>query len=211
MQIETMIRLAIIEDNITYQAALQAFVSTMPDVEIVYVSAGLDDMAQLIAAMPDVVIMDIDLGHQSGIEGVKKIKATLPKTGVLMLTVFEDEEKIFASINAGAVGYLLKKDPPQKIIEAVRNIHRGEGAINGMVARKVLQQFAQPANRVPKIDHYNLTKREKEILLLLIEGLSYKEIAAQCFVSIDTINSHIRNIYSKLGIHTRSEIAARLR
>lgn len=206
-----MIRLAIIEDNLSYQTALQAYFKTVQDIVLVYVDSNLDGLQQLLAAKPDVVVMDIDLGSQSGITGVQLLKEAMPQTGVLMLTVFEDDEKIFASINAGARGYLLKKDPPQKIVEAVRDIYRGEGAINGQVARKILEGFPQPRTSPLNLDGYNLTKREKEILLLLIEGFSYKEIAAQCFISIDTINSHIRKIYSKLGIHSRSEIAARLR
>jgi two-component system, NarL family, response regulator LiaR len=208
-----MIRLGIIEDNLTYRTALETFIKTVADLELVYAGMDLSGMNALLAAAPHVVIMDIDLGKDSGITGVRLIKAARPDVQVLMLTVFEDEEKIFNSIKAGAVGYLLKKDPPQKIIEAIRNVYNGEGAINGLVARKILEYIPKnaAAQKVPNLDAYNLTKREKEILQLLIDGLSYKEIAAACFISIDTINSHIRKIYSKLDIHSRSEIAARLR
>lgn len=208
-----MIRLGIIEDNLTYRTALEAFVNTVAEVELVYAGADLSGIKALLAAAPHVVIMDIDLGKDSGIEGVRMIKAAQPAVQVLMLTVFEDEEKIFNSIKAGAVGYLLKKDPPQKIIEAIHNVYNGEGAINGLIARKILEYIPKnaAAQKAPNLDAYNLTKREKEILMLLIDGLSYKEIATQCFISIDTINSHIRKIYSKLDIHSRSEIAARLK
>ena len=208
-----MIRLGIIEDNLTYRTALETFIKTVADLELVYAGMNLSGMNALLAAAPHVVIMDIDWGKDSGITGVRLIKAARPDVQVLMLTVFEDEEKIFNSIKAGAVGYLLKKDPPQKIIEAIRNVFNGEGAINGLVARKILEYIPKnaAAQKVPNLDAYNLTKREKEILQLLIDGLSYKEIAAACFISIDTINSHIRKIYSKLDIHSRSEIAARLR
>ena len=208
-----MIRLALIEDNLTYRTALETFIRTVAGMELVYAGADLSGINGLLAAAPHVVVMDIDLGKDSGIEGVRKIKAARPDVQVLMLTVFEDEEKIFNSIKAGAVGYLLKKDPPQKIMEAIYSVSRGEGAINGLIARKILEYIPKnaAAQKVPDLDAYNLTKREKEILQLLIDGLSYKEIAAACFISIDTINSHIRKIYSKLDIHSRSEIAARLR
>lgn len=208
-----MIRLALIEDNQTYRNALDAFIKTVAGIELVYAGADLSNINRLLAAAPHVVVMDIDLGKDSGIEGVRKIKAVSPEIQVLMLTVFEDEEKIFNSIKAGAVGYLLKKDPPQKIIEAIHSVSKGESAINGLIARKILEYIPKnaAAQKVPDLDAYNLTKREKEILQLLIDGLSYKEIAATCFISIDTINSHIRKIYSKLDIHSRSEIAARLR
>ena len=208
-----MIRLAIVEDNLTYRTALEAYIKTVAGMELVYAGADLSGMEELLAAAPHVVIMDINLGKDSGIEGVQLIKAARPEVQVLILTVFEDEEKIFNSIKAGAVGYLLKKDPPQKIMEAIQNVYKGEGAINGLIARKILEYIPKntAAQKVPNLDAYNLTKREKEILQLLMDGLSYKEIAAACFISIDTINSHIRKIYSKLDIHSRSEIAARLR
>jgi DNA-binding NarL/FixJ family response regulator len=206
-----MIRLAFVEDNLSYRTALQVYIETVPDITLVCAQPNLHNIHLLLASNPDVVIMDIDLGKDSGIDGVQVIRAALPRTAILMLTVFEDEVKIFASINAGAVGYLLKKDPPERIMEAVRAVYKGEGAINGLVARKIMEHFPAPAKEKLKLDDFDLTKREKEIVILLIEGYSYKEIADKCYVAIDTVNSHIRKIYSKLGIHTRSEIAARLK
>jgi DNA-binding NarL/FixJ family response regulator len=155
--------------------------------------------------------MDIDLGSESGIEGVEKIGTTFPKAGIFMLTVFEDEEKIFQSIKAGALGYLLKKDSPDKIVQAIRNIYKGESVMNGQVARKLLNYFSKQKEPKTGFEAYHLTKREHEILLLLMDGLSYKEIAAKCFISIDTLNSHIRKVYTKLNVHSRSEIAAKFR
>ncbi len=206
-----MIRLAIVEDNAAYRKALKTFISRETDIEIVYVNDSLADIAALIALVPDVIIMDIDLPKTSGIEGVQIIKQAIPDANIFMLTVFEDEEKIFQSIKAGALGYLLKKDSPDKIIDAIRSIYKGESVMNGQIARKILDYFSRSTNKKADIGDYNLTKREKEILLLLIDGLSYKEIAAQCFISIDTLFSHIRKIYSKLNVHSRSEIAARFR
>jgi DNA-binding NarL/FixJ family response regulator len=206
-----MIRLAIVEDNITYRTALELYIKKANDIELVYIDNTVKRLLTNPLLYPHVVIMDIDLGKESGIEGVEKIKGVFPKAGIFMLTVFEDEEKIFQSIKAGALGYLLKKDSPEKIVEAVRNIYKGESVMNGQVARKLLNFFSQTKEKRPDLDVYNLTKREKEILLLLIDGLSYKEIAAKCFISIDTLNSHIRKVYSKLNVHSRSEIAAKFR
>jgi len=206
-----MIRLAIIEDNVAYQTALRVFIGTIEDIEIVYLKNSVEDLVNDPRLAPDVVIMDIDLGKESGIEGVQKIKEVFPATGIFMLTVFEDEEKIFGSIKAGALGYLLKKDAPEKIIEAIRNIYKGESVMNGQIARKVLHYFSTPRQAQPNFETYNLTKREKEVLLLLMDGLSYKEICARCFISIDTLNSHIRKVYSKLNVHSRAEISARFR
>ena len=206
-----MIRLAILEDNRTYLNALEAYLNKIHDIELVYIAANLQSLSLLISAKPDVVIMDIDLGDDSGIEGVKLIKDVLPGTGIFMLTVFDAEEKIVQSIQAGASGYLLKKDSPKKIAEAIRTVYKGEAYINGQVARTLLNAFPKSLQYTPDFSKYNLTKRETEIVLLLIDGLSYKEIASRSFISMATLNTHVRNIYDKLGIHSRSEIAAKFR
>jgi DNA-binding NarL/FixJ family response regulator len=206
-----MIRLALVEDNRVYLNALEAYLTKIHDIQLVHLASNLQSMPVLISAKPDVVIMDIDLGADSGIKGIQLIKEALPDTGIFMLTVFDDEEKIVQSIRAGASGYLLKKDSPKKIVEAIRNIYKGEGSINGQVAKTLLNAFPKSLQYTPDFSKYNLTKRETEIVLLLIDGLSYKDITSRSFISMATLNTHIRNIYDKLGIHSRSEIAARFR
>lgn len=206
-----MISVCIIEDNQTYKNALVTYLQKAEGISVVFTGVSLADVPAAVAAKPDVVIMDINLGPDSGIEAVRRIKEALPNTQVMMLTVFEEEEKIFQSLKAGAIGYLLKKDPPEKILDAIRSVHRGEGVMNGVVARKILAYFQKPVKTLPNLDEYHLTQREKEVLQLLMEGLSYKEIAARLFVSIDTINTHIRKIYTKLNVRSRAEIAARFR
>ena len=209
--ITTMISVSIVEDNLTYRNALVTYLEKAADISVVFTGICLDDLPQLIKIAPDVVIMDINLGKDSGIEGVYRLKKELPQVQIIILTVFEEEEKIFNSLKAGAIGYLLKKDPPEKILDAIRSVHSGEGVMNGTIARKILNYFQQPVRNMPNLDEYHLTQREKEILLLLMEGLSYKDIASRCFVSVDTINSHIRKIYTKLNVRSRAEIAARFR
>jgi DNA-binding NarL/FixJ family response regulator len=206
-----MIRLAIVEDNHVYLNALEAYLSKEKDIEIVCVGANLQVIPFLISKKPDIVIMDIDLGAGSGITGVRSIKAALPNAGIFMLTVFDDQEKIVQSIKAGASGYLLKKDSPKKIVETIRNIYNGEGVINGQVTRTLLNVFTEPSEYQPDFTAYDLTRKETEILLLLIDGLSYKEIIARTFISMATLNTHIRNIYNKLDIHSKAEIAAKFR
>ncbi|WP_132055229.1 response regulator transcription factor [Pseudocnuella soli] len=207
-----MIKLVMIEDNAAYRKALQLFISKVPDFDIVHISDRLTDIQSVVLrTQPDVVILDIDLPVTSGIEGIRLIKDVYSEANILMLTVFEDEEKIFQSVKAGALGYLLKKDPPEKIIDAIRSIHQGESIMNGQIARKILNYFSKQAPQRPSTTDYNLTKRETEILNLLIEGLSYKDIAARCFISLDTVFSHIKKIYVKLKVNSRSEIAARFR
>ena len=156
-----------------------------------------------------VLFLDIDLPGKNGIEGVWEIKERWPEIKILMLTVFEDEEKIFGAIRAGANGYLLKKDSPQKIIDSIEQVYAGESPMNGMIASKVLDYFQQQQKKNLIIAHSNITDRENEILQLLIKGLSYKEIALSIFISIETLNSHIKNIYRKLNVHSRSELSAR--
>lgn len=207
-----MIRLAIIEDNVAYLKALQTFIAHSGKIEVVYTGSDLRAFIENFDSVhPDVVIMDIDLPGMSGIEGVRIIKSRFPETNIFMLTVFEDEDKIFESIKAGALGYMLKKDSPDKIIDAIHSIHHGESVMNGQIARKILGYFSKAGSRDSRLEEYNLTRREKEILTLLIDGLSYKAIAAQCYISMDTVFSHIKNIYSKLNIHSRSELAAKFR
>ena len=205
-----MIRVAIVEDNLSYLKAMQVLISSQPDLLLVYTAENLSMMDALYEAEPDVIILDIDLPVRNGIEGVKLIKEHLPETGVFMLTVFEDEDKIFNSIKAGAQGYLLKKDSPEKIIEAIKAIHNGESIMNGKIARKMLEFFSRKeGDRQHELEQYSLTKREKEILQFLIDGKSYKHIADICNISLQTLFTHTKNIYNKLNIHSRSEIAAR--
>lgn len=206
-----MISVSIIEDNATYKNALITYLQKEQGIAVVFAGSSLADLPALVKVAPDVVIMDINLGQDSGIDGVRFLKKALPSLHIFMLTVFEDEEKIFDSLKAGAIGYLLKKDSPKKILEAIHSVYRGEGVMNGQVARKILTYFQQPVKSAPRLEDYHLTRREQEILLLLMDGLSYKEIAAKCFISIDTINSHIRKIYTKLNVRSRAEIAARFR
>jgi DNA-binding NarL/FixJ family response regulator len=205
-----MIRVGIVEDNLSYLKALQVLIGSQPDLLLVYTAENLQDINALVNALPDVVILDIDLPGMSGIDGVMEIKEKLPGKGVFMLTVFEDDEKIFNSIKAGADGYLLKKDTPEKILEAVSAIYRGESIINGKIAKKMLEYFSgKEKSRQQMLDEYNLTKREKEILQMLIDGKSYKMIADGCGITMHTLFSHTKNIYNKLNIHSRAEIAAK--
>ena len=205
-----MIRVAIVEDNFSFMKALHVLLGTNQDMLIVFSADNLNDIDTLYAIKPDVVIMDIDLPLMSGIEGAKKLREHVPSVAVLMLTVFEDEDKIFESLKAGALGYLLKKDPPEKIVEAIYTVHRGESIMNGKIARKILDFFSgREQSREKQLEEFNLTKRETEILNMLIQGKSYKTIADRCNISMHTLFTHSRNIYNKLNIHSRAEIAAK--
>lgn len=205
-----MIRIALIEDNTEYRSVLSKILQRNKDIEVIH---ELPDCSEMIpyfeVALPDLVIMDIDLPGISGIEGVWQLRQKWPDIKVLMLTVFEEENKIFGAIKAGANGYLLKKDPPDRIMDAIFRLLNGESIMNGIIATKVMEYFKQLADAEPKLEEYHLTEREKEILQKLMQGLGYKQIAADCGIARETLNTHMKSIYRKLNVHSRAEVAAR--
>jgi len=206
-----MIKTAIIEDNKRYRDLLRTILSNADKIELIYEADNCQRIVyDLRKPQPDVVIMDIELPGKSGIEAVSELKREFPDMKILMLTVFEDEDKIFGAIKAGADGYLLKKDSPQKILDSITEVYEGKSSMNGVIAKKVLEYF-QKKTPVNLPEKYNLTKRELEILEFLMEGFTYKEIAAKCFISVQTLNTHVKNIYHKLGVHSRAEISAKFR
>ena len=150
---------------------------------------------------PEVVIMDIDMPGRSGIDGVRMIKEARPETYVVMYTMFEDDEKLFQSLCAGANGYILKKMAPDRLEEAIVEVIHGGAPMSPSIAKKVLQSFQGTKN----IKNYDLSRREKEVLQLLIEGYLTKEIAAELFIAFDTVRTHLKNIYTKLHVNCGKE------
>ena len=151
----------------------------------------------------DVVIMDIHLPGNSGIETVKKMKSKRPETQYLMFTVFEDDDKIFDSLCAGATGYILKNTPTPKIIDAIKELYSGGSPMSSQIARKVMQSFSSKTEVMNVPDSF--TAREVEILEHLSKGYRYKEIAGMLFISTETVRTHIRNIYQKLQVQSRTD------
>lgn len=202
------IRVAIVEDNRELREGLVQLLRATPDCVVAGAFSSCDRLIeQLRPAPPHVVLMDIGLPGLSGIEGARLIKGAFPEIEVLMLTVYEDERRIFDALRAGASGYLLKKARPEQILDAIRDIHAGGAPMTATVARRVLQLFQEqapaPADGTP------LSPREDDILRGLVRGLSYKMIADQYNISIDTVRSHIKHIYEKLHVHSRSEAVAK--
>lgn len=203
-----MIRVAIIEDNHTLRQSLEQLFNRTEDLKCV---ASLSNLMNVVSELgkcsPDVILMDIGLPNISGIEGVRTVKTNFPEVLVLMFTVFDDDEKIFDAIRAGATGYLLKKTPPAEIIESIRLLYQGGAPMSPSIARKVIQAF----QTTPTVkDFHDLTAREKEILYSLVDGLSYKKIAEKYYVSISTIRTHITNIYQKLHVNSKSQAVAKV-
>ena len=164
---------------------------------------GEQALRELPGAAPDVVLMDINLPGMSGIECVARLKASTPKTQVLMLTTYEEGDLIFESLRAGANGYLLKNMPPGEIVHAVEQVHSGGSPMSMHIARKVVNHFQQI--KKPSSEMEKLTKRELEILALLAKGFLYKEIADQLGISLSTVRAHLHTVYEKLHVQSRTE------
>ncbi len=165
--------------------------------------SGETALKQLCGSFPDVVLMDINLPRMSGIECVAKMKAMRPELQILMLTVYEDSNQIFESLMAGASGYLIKEAPPAEILEAIVDVRRGGSPMSSHIARKVVQYF-QKRGQIPEVAD-NLSDRENEVLTYLAKGYRYKEIAELLSISVLTVRSHLRRIYEKLHVRSRTE------
>lgn len=204
-----MIKIIVFEDRANLRESLKLLIETEAGFQLLHMFPNCKNADRLILKYaPDVVLMDIDMPEVNGIEGVKMIKAVRPETQIIMLTVFDDDEKIFESIKAGADGYILKKSIPMELISAIHNASVGGSSISPGVATKVLSAF-RTKNTVQKAESFSLSRREQEVLELLTKGYSYKKIAADLFVSIDTIGSHMKNIYSKLQVNSAPEAVAK--
>lgn len=210
-------RLLLYEDNADLRTSLEQLLGTAPELLVVGSFGSCQHAAEEVRRLrPDVVLMDIDMPGMSGIEGLRRIKAAVPATNVIMLTVFEDSDRVFEAILAGATGYLLKKTSPARLLEAIGEVQGGGAPMTPTVARQVLRLFAQPkasgwgrpappAATPPAA----LSTREHEILGLLVEGYSYKMIADRCCISLDTVRSHIKNIYTKLHVRSSTEAVSK--
>jgi DNA-binding NarL/FixJ family response regulator len=197
------VKVFLYDDNESRRDSLKALIELTP--EIIFTGAA-PDCSTVSADMkyykPDVVLMDINMPNVDGIEGLRQIRQLFPHIKVLMQTVFDDSDKIFNSIRNGASGYILKKDPPQRILQAIQEVYEGGAVMNPGIAQKVLDYFQ------PKQVQNPLSEREKQVLTLLAEGLSYKMVADKLALSFHTVNTHIKNIYEKLHVASLGEAIA---
>ncbi len=206
---EKEVHVVIFEDNSHYRDGLVAVIDVTPPFKIVGAFPDCTKLLQRIEqAQPDIILMDIGMPGLSGIEAVILIRKQFPTLPVLMQTVFEEEDKIFAALCAGASGYLLKHAGPVKLLEAMKEVLEGGAAFTPVIAKKVLRMFSQQAPSTP-VEVIDLSKREKEILECLVKGMGYQAIADACFISKETVHSHIKKIYEKLHVHSMSEAVAK--
>lgn len=202
---ENKIRILLYEDNRDLREGMTFLLQATPSLTLVGAFCDTSNLEMQIPGLkPDVVLMDIDMPGRSGIDATPVVKALNPASQVLMLTVFEDEDKIFQAIRNGASGYLLKRTSPTEIIAAIHDVHQGGSPMTSSIARRVLH-FFQQEQPVAKSQDYDLSPREQEILKSLVKGYSYKLIAEEHFISIDTVRSHIRHIYEKLQVNSKTE------
>lgn len=203
------IRVSVVEDDARVRNGLVQLINLSEGFHCVSHHANAEvALAELPAAKPDVVLMDINLPGLNGVECVRQLKPQLPGTQIVMLTVYEETEMIFKALAAGATGYLLKQTLPAELLNAIRDVHRGGSPMTSHIARKIVASFQQPPAAASR-GLANLTPREQEVLDHLAKGFLYKEIADALGISYDTVHAHIRRIYEKLQVRSRTEAVAK--
>jgi NarL family two-component system response regulator LiaR len=199
------IRVLVVDDHAVVRQGLRAFLDVQEDVEVVgEATNGVEAVEQTRQLLPDVVLMDLVMPEMDGIEATRKIRALSPRTQVIVLTSFAEDEKVFPSIKAGALGYLLKDVSPAELVKAIQAAHRGEAQLHPEIARKLMDEFSTRAKEPIPGD---LTERELEVLRLIARGQSNRQIAEELVISEKTVKTHVSNILSKLHLTDRTQAA----
>ncbi len=206
------IRVLIADDHPFYREGVRTMLRATPDIEIIGEAAnGEDTVAQAERLQPDVILMDLKMPGMGGIEATRRILHTSPHIGVLVLTMFEADETVFAAMRAGARGYLLKDADQDELIRAIQAVSRGEAIFSPAIAQRLVHYFAALRRTAADLTFPELTDREREILHLIAQGHSNTEIADQLLVSLKTVRNHVSNIYSKLQVADRAQAIVRAR
>jgi DNA-binding NarL/FixJ family response regulator len=208
----TPIRILLADDHDFCREGMRGLLASIPDTEVVAeASSGLDATALAVKIQPDVVLMDINMPDMNGIEATRQIVATSPHVGVLMLTMFEDDDSVFSAMRAGARGYLLKGSSQAELLRAIRAVHNGEAIFGPGVARRLMGYFEERRPAAPPAIFPELTEREIEVLRLISTGATNAQIADSLFISIKTVRNHVSNVISKLQVADRAQAALRAR
>ncbi len=205
-----MIRVAVVEDNKTTREGLETIVNLSNDFRCVCACSSAEEALRILPEQkPELVLMDIQLPNMSGVECVAHLREIMPALKAIMVTVYEDPDRIFRALRAGASGYLLKRATPEEVLNAMREVQHGGGAMSSEIARKVIGYFREQEKTAAEVD--DLTDREREVLELVMHGLSNKEISDRMNVSMAAVRWHLRHIYQKLHVHSRTEAVLKLR
>jgi two-component system, NarL family, response regulator LiaR len=200
------IRILIADDHAIIRKGIRAVLRPLPDMEVVGEAAdGWEAIEEVKRLQPDVVLMDLVMPKLDGIQAIERINADQPEVRILVLTTFAGEDMIFPAIKAGALGYHLKDSSPEALVQAIRQVDRGESALHPVIARKVLQELVRPSERPPTPDP--LTPREVEVLRLIAQGYDNQAIADTLVISETTVRTHVSNILSKLHLASRTQAA----
>jgi DNA-binding NarL/FixJ family response regulator len=203
-----MITVSLVDDDVGLRDSIPRFLRTARGFKWLSAYASAEEaLAKVPTERPDVVLMDINMSGMDGIECTRRLKQLAPETQILMLTVYEDTERIFKALAAGASGYLLKRAAPPKLLEAIREVHAGGSPMSGPIARKVVHSFREGTPAKQEGDA--LSERERQVLECLAKGYAYKQISDELGVSMDTTRTYIRRIYEKLHVHTRTDAVVR--
>jgi DNA-binding NarL/FixJ family response regulator len=204
------IAVSIVEDDPQVRSSLAKLIDSSPGYHCVSRHGNAEDaLVEIPKVKPDVTLMDINLPGINGVECVRRLKPQLPGTQIIMLTVYQNTEHIFNALTAGATGYMLKQTPPAELLTAIKEVHAGGSPMSSHIARKIVQSFQQPPPAPVSAEAQSLSPREAEVLDLLAKGFLYKEIGEQMKVTYATVHTHIRHIYEKLHVRSRTEAVAK--
>lgn len=210
------IRLLLVDDQALFREGLRTLLSVQPDLEVVGEAGdGIEALQQYARLRPDVVLMDLLMPRLDGVEAVRQLRHEAPEARVIILTTFDDDDYVFEGLRAGAMGYLLKDTPSEKLIEAIRSAARGESFLQPSIATKVIAEFSRLANAAPAAASLELleplSQRERQVLRLLASGASNRQIADTLVIAEGTVKNHITNILGKLGVRDRTQAALKAR
>jgi DNA-binding NarL/FixJ family response regulator len=205
-----MIKVAIVEDNKTTREGLETIINLSAACRCVCTCATAEEALRMLPQhKPEVVLMDIQLPNMSGVECVAQLKELLPSVQVIMVTVYEDPDRIFRALRAGACGYLLKRSAPDQVLNAIRDVQQGGVPMSAEIARKVIAHFQKQESAAAEME--KLSAREREVLDLVVHGFTNKEIAERLSVTVEAVRWHLKHIYQKLHVHSRTEAALKFR